>query len=113
MFLFTLFVHNKNLISLYYWILQVLVGHTDQVTCVAVAITNKSLVVSGSRDANLIVWDMDTGADVHLLSGHLGYVTCVKVAGDGSVAVSGMVQIYMFSSTVILHSLYTYPCSCY
>lgn len=64
-------------------------GHTDQVTYVAVAITNKSIVVSGSRDANLIVWDMETGEDLHLLQGHLGYVTCVKVAGDGSIAVSG------------------------
>lgn len=69
---------------------QVLVGHTDQVTCVAVAITNKSIVVSGSRDANLIVWDMETGEDLHLLQGHLGYVTCVKIAGDGSIAVSGV-----------------------
>ena len=69
--------------------LQVLVGHTDQVTCVAVAITNKSIVVSGSRDANVIVWDMETGDDLHLLQGHLGYVTCVRLAGDGSIAVSG------------------------
>lgn len=69
--------------------IQVLVGHSDTVTCVAVAITNKSLVVSGSRDNNLIVWDMDTGADLHLLLGHLGCITCVQVAGDGSIAVSG------------------------
>ena len=77
-----------------------LVGHTDQVTCVAVAITNKSLVVSGSRDANLIVWDMDTGADVHLLTGHLGYVTCINVAGDGSVAVSGTTKTFSSPSLV-------------
>lgn len=73
-----------------------LVGHTDQVTCVAVAITNKSLVVSGSRDANLIVWDMETGDDLHLLQGHLGFVTCVKLAGDGSIAVSGKMGIFFY-----------------
>ncbi|XP_063361352.1 protein qui-1 [Cydia amplana] len=67
---------------------QVLVGHSDIVTCVAVAITNKTQVVSGSWDCNLIVWDMNTGSDLHLLSGHLGKVTCVKVTGDGSIAVS-------------------------
>lgn len=69
---------------------QVLVGHTDIVTCVAVSITNKTQVVSGSWDYNLIVWDINTGSDVHLLSGHLGKVTCVKVTGDGTIAVSGM-----------------------
>ncbi|XP_065201622.1 protein qui-1 isoform X2 [Planococcus citri] len=68
---------------------QVLVGHTDQVTCVSVAVTKKSIVVSGSWDTNLIIWDIDTGSDLHLLSGHLGHVTCVKLAGDGSLAVSG------------------------
>ncbi|KAF4520031.1 hypothetical protein B566_EDAN007180 [Ephemera danica] len=65
---------------------QVLVGHTDHVTCVA---ANKSLVVSGSRDANLIVWDILTGADLHTLTAHLGYVTCVQVSADGTLAVSG------------------------
>ena len=68
-------------------------GHSDHVTCVAVSILNKSLVVSGSRDANLIVWDINTGNDIHVLTGHLGYVTCVKVTGDGSLAVSGKLMI--------------------
>lgn len=68
---------------------QVLVGHIDHVSCVAVAVTNKSLVVSGSKDSNLIVWDMETGEEEHLLAGHLGCVTCVKLAGDGTVAMSG------------------------
>lgn len=66
-----------------------LVGHEDQVTCVAVAISDKSIVVSGSWDANLIIWDIHTGDDRHLLTGHLGHVTCVKLSGDGSVALSG------------------------
>ncbi|XP_075970830.1 protein qui-1 [Anticarsia gemmatalis] len=67
---------------------QVLVGHSDIVTCVAVSITNKTQIVSGSWDCNLIVWDINTGSDLHLLSGHLGKVTCVKVTGDGTIAVS-------------------------
>lgn len=72
-------------------------GHTDHVTCVAVAITNKTIVVSGSRDSNLIVWDINTGSDIHLLTGHLGCVTCVKVAGDGTIAVSGEFHMFMIS----------------
>jgi WD40 repeat protein len=75
---------------------QVLVGHSDHVTCVAVSILNKSLVVSGSRDSNLIIWDINTGNDIHVLTGHLGYVTCVKVAGDGNLAVSGKLVMIAF-----------------
>lgn len=74
---------------------QVLVGHTDQVSCVSVSVTKKSLVASGSWDTNLIVWDMDTGADLHLFSGHLGHVTCVKLSGDGSLVVSSKYAVHI------------------
>ncbi|XP_019876166.2 protein qui-1 [Aethina tumida] len=68
---------------------QVLIGHNDAVTCVAVSISEKNQVISGSCDNNLIVWDINTGADLHTLSAHLSYVSCVKLSGDGSIAVSG------------------------
>jgi WD40 repeat protein len=63
----------------------VLVGHSDAVTAVAVSVTNKSQVISGSKDCNLIVWDLHTGEEIHTLAGHLGPVTCVKVSADGKV----------------------------
>ncbi|XP_066247444.1 protein qui-1 [Euwallacea similis] len=68
---------------------QVLIGHTDTVTCVAVAVSDKTHVVSGSCDNNLIVWDITTGADLHTLSAHLGFVSCCKMSGDGTIVVSG------------------------
>uniref|UniRef100_A0A182J649 WD_REPEATS_REGION domain-containing protein n=1 Tax=Anopheles atroparvus TaxID=41427 RepID=A0A182J649_ANOAO len=68
---------------------QVLVGHTDAVTCVAVSVTTKSQVISGSKDSNLLIWDIHTGEEIHTLAGHLGPVTCVKVSADGTTAVSG------------------------
>ncbi|KAH8415930.1 hypothetical protein KR222_003913 [Zaprionus bogoriensis] len=68
---------------------QVLVGHSDAVTCVAVSVTNKTQVISGSKDMNLIIWDLLTGEEVHTLAGHLGAVIGVKVSADGSTAVSG------------------------
>ncbi|XP_055387023.1 protein qui-1 isoform X2 [Condylostylus longicornis] len=67
---------------------QVLVGHSDAVTCVAVSVTNKNQVISGSKDYNLIVWDIHTGEEIHTLAGHLAQVTCVKVSADGTTAVS-------------------------
>lgn len=67
---------------------QVLVGHTDAVTCVAVSVTNKTQVLSGSKDNNLILWDLHTGEEIHTLAGHLGPVTCIKISADGTTAVS-------------------------
>ncbi|KOB76463.1 putative WD repeat-containing protein, partial [Operophtera brumata] len=54
---------------------------------------SQTQVVSGSWDCNLIVWDINTGSDLHLLSGHLGKVTCVKVTGDGTIAVSALTSL--------------------
>lgn len=68
---------------------QVLVGHSDAVTCVAVSVNNKTQVISGSKDCNLIVWDIHTGEELHTLAGHLAQVTCVKISADGTTAVSG------------------------
>jgi NACHT domain- and WD repeat-containing protein len=65
------------------FISQVLVGHSDAVLTVGVSVTNKSQVISGSKDCNLIVWDLHTGEEIHTLAGHLGPVTCVKVSADG------------------------------
>lgn len=68
---------------------QVLIGHTDTVTCVAISISDRSTVVSGSYDGNLIVWDINTGADLHTLSAHLSFISCVKLSGDGTLTISG------------------------
>jgi len=65
---------------------QVLVGHSDAVTCVAVSVSNKTQVLSGSKDMNLILWDLLTGEEVHTLAGHLGPVIGVKVSADGELS---------------------------
>ena len=62
---------------------QVLVGHTDAVNCVAVSVTNKTQVISGSKDTNLIIWDLHTGEELHTLAGHLAPVLGVRVSADG------------------------------
>lgn len=88
-------------------VFQVLIGHTDTVTCVAVSVSDKSQVISGSCDNNLIVWDINTGADLFTLSGHLSYVTCVKLSGDGTIAVSGCVYVicvFQLNRTVLFQA---------
>src|SRR6218665_422363 len=53
-------------------------------------------VVSGSRDATLRMWDIDTGHCLHVLIGHMAAVRCVQY--DGRRVVSGaydyMVKIW-------------------
>lgn len=44
-------------------------------------------VVSGSRDATLRVWDLETGECLHVLVGHVAAVRCVQY--DGRLVVSG------------------------
>lgn len=66
-----------------------MVGHSDEVTCVAVSLNDKAQVISGCKDMNLIVWDVDTGGEVFTLTGHSAPVTCVAISADSLVAVSG------------------------
>lgn len=44
-------------------------------------------MVSGSRDATLRVWDINSGTCLHILVGHLAAVRCVQY--DGKLVVSG------------------------
>src|SRR5260370_32393650 len=48
-----------------------------------------SLVVSGSHDKTVKVWDAGTGKDLLTLQGHTDWVSSVAVSGDGRRIVSG------------------------
>ncbi|KAL5013002.1 hypothetical protein ScPMuIL_011553 [Solemya velum] len=81
-----------------------LYGHTSTVRCMHLY-NNK--VVSGSRDATLRVWDIDTGQCLHVLMGHVAAVRCVQY--DGRRVVSGaydyMVKVWDPESESCLHTL--------
>ncbi|ORY84755.1 WD40-repeat-containing domain protein [Protomyces lactucae-debilis] len=70
--------------------LRVMRGHTSTVRCIEIAkaipstsaVSGQHLVVSGSRDATIRVWDYDTGLCKHVLIGHTDSVRCLKVSGD-------------------------------
>jgi WD40 repeat protein len=61
--------------------LYILRGHTSTIRCLKV-LEGRPLVVSGSRDATLRVWDVEKGVLVHLLAGHQHSVRCIEVAGN-------------------------------
>lgn len=64
-------------------------------------------VVSGSRDATLRVWDIDSGQCLHVLMGHVAAVRCVQY--DGRRVVSGaydfMVKVWDPEMETCLHTL--------
>lgn len=64
-------------------------------------------VVSGSRDATLRVWHIESGECLHVLVGHLAAVRCVQY--DGRLVVSGaydyMVKVWNPEREECLHTL--------
>jgi len=63
-----------------------LVGHTDHVPCLAALPDGRSdggMLVSGSKDCTVRVWDVGNKKAVAVLEGHTTTVTCVAVAGGG------------------------------
>ncbi|MGD0039899.1 MAG: NB-ARC domain-containing protein, partial [Isosphaeraceae bacterium] len=57
-------------------LLRILTGHQDWVNSVALSGDGR-YIVSGSRDRTVAVWDLQTGARLHELTGHKGGVNSV------------------------------------
>ena len=60
---------------------HVLRGHTSTIRCLKV-LDGRPIAVSGSRDSNLRVWDIEKGVLLHLLAGHQHSVRCIEIAGN-------------------------------
>ena len=67
---------------------QILVGHSHRVEAVAFLPAGRR-ALSGSRDATLRLWDLETGETLQTLEGHTDGVSAVAVLADGSRALSG------------------------
>lgn len=57
---------------------QSLYGHTDAVTCLAVS-PAYNVIVSGSRDATAIIWDLSRRIFVRQFQGHAAPVAAVAI----------------------------------
>jgi WD40 repeat protein len=72
------------------WILHrlILTGHAGIVRSVAFS-PDGQLIVSGSDDTTVRMWDATMGAERHTLHGHAGIVRSVAFSPDGQLIVSG------------------------
>ncbi|MGC9320612.1 MAG: hypothetical protein ACP5KN_21445 [Armatimonadota bacterium] len=68
--------------------LRRLEGHTGWVNAVAFSPDGQT-ALSGSGDAELILWDVETGQIVRRFEGHSGAVNDIALSSDGQMALSG------------------------
>ncbi|KAI9314049.1 WD40-repeat-containing domain protein [Dichotomocladium elegans] len=68
--------------------LQRYTKHHDQ-SVMSVVFIHNDVVVTGSRDATLCIWNVLRGDTLHVLRGHTGAVNVVKVLGSDDRVVSG------------------------
>ncbi|VDN55782.1 unnamed protein product [Dracunculus medinensis] len=62
--------------------------HNEEITCFNTT-TNFSLLVTGSVDQSLKIWQIDTGFLIQVLVGHENGVICCAIAEDERVVISG------------------------
>jgi guanine nucleotide-binding protein subunit beta-2-like 1 protein len=73
----------------------ILKGHNGWVTCLATSSENPDLLISGSRDKNLIIWtitresDQNYGQPKKALTGHSHFIQDMVISSDGQFALTG------------------------
>lgn len=73
---------------------QVLVGHEEIVTCCVVA-DDESMVISGSKDSQIIIWNISTGNAIISLKTN-SPVSALTITADAAVIISGCLN-YLYS----------------
>jgi eukaryotic-like serine/threonine-protein kinase len=83
-------------------------GHTAPVRALSIS-ADGNLLVSGSADHSLKIWDLVTGKLRQTLKGHSAPVTAVALSSDGKMLVSGSedttLKIWDVSTSTLLHTL--------
>ena len=79
-------------------------GHTESVFAVGFS-SDGRLLVSGSDDKTIKLWDMQTGGVIKTFCGHTGYVRSVSISADCIRIVSGF-----FDGTISLWNIQTGEC---
>ena len=68
------------------------------------------MIISGSRDTTVKLWNAKTGKIIHTLEGHTDFVTSVAWSCDGKMIISGSgdttVKIWDVKTGKIIHTLH-------
>jgi len=69
-------------------------GHGGWVSCIATSAENPDLLLSGSRDKSIIIWNITKGSEEYglarkRLTGHAHFVQDVVISSDGQFGLSG------------------------
>jgi len=73
----------------------ILKGHSNWVTCIATSAENPDMLLSGSRDKTIIIWNLTReqdgsyGQPRRCLTGHSHFVQDVVISSDGQFGLSG------------------------
>lgn len=88
--------------------LSCLRGNTDTVRSLAFCVEHSSVIVSGSQDGTVRLWDAARETEERIIIRHLGWVTSVAISIDGRRVLSGSDDGFVYicgSSGNIIHRL--------
>ncbi|GFY70831.1 NACHT domain-and WD repeat-containing protein 1 [Trichonephila inaurata madagascariensis] len=69
-------------------LVRVLTGHKNRITCLHLTLSGRWLI-SGSKDSEIIIWEMETGSIAHKFSHHTSGVQCVTSIHSEALIISG------------------------
>ncbi|MEH2290522.1 WD40 repeat domain-containing protein [Nostoc sp.] len=70
------------------WPKRILIGHSECINCLAIS-PDSQILVSGSDDKTINLWNLNTGEKICTLLGHTGLVLSVAFSPNGKNLVSG------------------------
>ncbi|EED42695.1 transcription initiation factor TFIID subunit TAF5 [Enterocytozoon bieneusi H348] len=68
-------------------VVRTFVGHSDAITCLDVSCDGR-LLVSGSRDKKIILWDIEKAQIINIYAGHEGSIFSVSFSYFGTIICS-------------------------
>lgn len=93
---------------------QTLVGHSERpsdryagVTSIAFS-PNGQLLISGSEDSTIKVWELNTGQEIRTLTGHSNFVNSIAISPDGRFLASvgsNIIKLWELSTGQEVHTL--------